>query len=255
MSMTDETVIDKITKLLAKAESTTHTAEAEAFTAKATELMMKWAIDEAMINAAQGKPVKDEIVRYDQGFGGTYWKAHSELFTSLGYGLGFRQFHIKPWSSGKGQDHLTCVWIGFRSEIEAGKLLFASLLLQATSAQAEYMKNEFRVDTWDNASAGMQKFKARRNFTMGFGYAVRDRLKAQRKAAAAAAQTEHTGASVALVLADRDHELDDYMGQFKLYKGRGSRITGGGMGAGRSAGQRADLGNPSVGGNRKAVGR
>jgi hypothetical protein len=249
--MTDETVIDKITKLLAKAESTTHAAEAEAFTAKATALMMKWAIDEAMVAAAQGKPVKDEIVKYDQGFGGTYWKAQSELFTSLGYGLGFRQFHTKHRYSGKGQDHLTCTWIGFKSEVEAGKLLFASLLLQATSAQAEYMKNEFRPDSWDDASVGMQKFKARRNFTIGFGYAIRDRLKAQKKAATATAQAEHTGASVALVLADRDHELDDYMGQFKLYKGRGSRmITGGGMGAGRSAGQRADLGNPSVGGNR-----
>jgi hypothetical protein len=254
MSMTDETMIDKITKLLAKAESTTHAAEAEAFTAKATELMMKWAIDEAML-AAQGKLVKDEIVRYNQGFGGTYWKAHSELFTSLGYGLGFRQFHAKPWLSGKGQDHLICTWIGFKSEIEAGKVLFASLLLQATSAQAEYMKTGFSVNTWDTASDGMQKFKARRNFTMGFGYAVRDRLKAQRKAATATAQAEHTGTSVALVLADRDHELDAYMTQFKLRNGRGSRITGGGMGAGRSAGQRADLGNPSVGGNRKAVSR
>lgn len=49
--MTDDTRIDKIQKLLAKAERASTPEEGETFYAKAQELMAKWAIDDAMLRA------------------------------------------------------------------------------------------------------------------------------------------------------------------------------------------------------------
>src|SRR5688572_5573226 len=78
-TMTEDTIIDKITKLLAKAESTTP-EEAEALTAKATELMMRWSIDEAVIEARRvGAGKVDQVVEKKIWVSGIYWKANRDI--------------------------------------------------------------------------------------------------------------------------------------------------------------------------------
>ena len=63
--MSEKNYADMINKLLRKAESTTP-EEAEALFAKAQELMVKYAIDEAMLNAAKGKQrEKDDIIAFE----------------------------------------------------------------------------------------------------------------------------------------------------------------------------------------------
>src|SRR5437868_13324419 len=64
--MTQDKWADKIAALLRKAESTTP-EEAELLMAKAQELMAKYAIDEAMLNAARGvKDRKADPIMWDE---------------------------------------------------------------------------------------------------------------------------------------------------------------------------------------------
>lgn len=83
-----EKTIDKVLKLLAKAESTTE-AEAEALTAKAAELMMREAIDEAMLAKAQGKTL-DEIITRKFTFERSYALPMQQLAFAIGRGHGFK---------------------------------------------------------------------------------------------------------------------------------------------------------------------
>jgi hypothetical protein len=59
--MTDDKMLDKVRKLLAKAERAGTEHEAEAFTAKAQELILRYAIDEAMLQR-KGEKQSEQIV-------------------------------------------------------------------------------------------------------------------------------------------------------------------------------------------------
>jgi hypothetical protein len=259
--MEEEKVIDKITKLLTKAESTTP-EEAELLTAKASELMVAWAIDEAVIaerRGLSGKP--DEIIEHVVHVSGSYWKAHQMFGCDVGRGFGFRMI-ITNWptegapSGSKG----TFRWIGFESEIRKAELLYASLQIQCARALHEF--------TLQPNFPRTRNFKLRRDFIIGFGSMVGTRLGRQRrdaeKAAAVAeekvpaAATPESDApvkSVALVLSDRKERLRDYYDtRYGRLKGRASSLQiGNGYNAGSAAGARADLGGSAVGGSRRAL--
>lgn len=66
MTRTDDSRLATIRSLLAKAESTPYSEEAEAFTAKATALMARYSIDQALLWAADtaqhAEPVERRLV-------------------------------------------------------------------------------------------------------------------------------------------------------------------------------------------------
>jgi hypothetical protein len=123
----DPKITERVRALLAKAESTTFPDEAEAFTAKAQELIARHAIDLAMLGRDRNdrSPAGDAVGRrvlIDDPYG----KAKSMLLGAIAAANGCKTV----WSSGMG----IATVFGAPNDIDAVELLFASLLTQATAA-------------------------------------------------------------------------------------------------------------------------
>jgi hypothetical protein len=262
-----EKYADKIALLLRKAESTTP-QEAELLISKAQELMTKYAIEEAMIDAARGVE-RDEITEEEFIYVGIFRKALGALGYYIMQANGCRGVYAE-WPSFTDADGKT--WkevyrlnaIGFKSDIERIRALDASLQLQATTAMTRWWKEEDR--SWYSRA---DAYKARREFLFAFASGVNNRLHIAKRAGEKAAakdvvsQTSQTAeeatASVALVLRSRKDRVDDWIDEKygKLRSSSSRSYASGGAGArtaGFSAGSRADIGQPGMG-SRKAIGK
>ena len=259
-----------IRALLAKAEATTFAAEAEAFTAKATELMARYSIDEALLAAdgpgASGGPggsrsvpgeLRLDIFRPFVAQKAVLVHQVSEVFACRAIRLGKGSF--------EGGEAISV--IGYRSDLDMVETLITSLFVQLTSAMTGA--------TVRRGATASQVAAWRRSFIMGFTAAIverlhRDRAEAERSAQASnrpgAARHRPAGTSgraadsapsVSLVLANRAASVDQEF-RNRYPRVRSSTISSGSSAAGRnagtSAGRRADLGAKRVGG-RGALGR
>lgn len=244
MTEDQESRLEKIVKLLRKAESTTP-AEAEALTEKAQQLMARWAIDEAMLQSAQGNAKQESIVEHEVDLKGVYKQAHLTLGNYVGRASG-----VRVWFTDKG-NYLVLHFAGWESDVRRADMLFASLLIQAASAQKKFVVPSYL--------SAMGKFKERRDFLMGFATAVYARLEAANKYAKTEAKQEQadSGAGMELVLVDRKQRVDNWVdekyGSFRSSRSRMSGGSGRGYGAGSVAGSTANVGNPGVSGGSKAL--
>ncbi|MEI2714003.1 MAG: hypothetical protein V9G04_12125 [Nocardioides sp.] len=138
---------------------------------------------------------------------------------------------------------------GHASDLTLVEILLTSLLVQGSRDLAR------AGVPWDEHPGAY-----RRSWWLGFGHAVGDRLREAEAQAAAAAEERFAaqGTSAALVLADRAALAEQAMraAYDDLRTAPRRRLSGGGMGEGYAAGQRADLGRgPRVsGGSRAALG-
>jgi len=270
MSPEETKYAEKIAALLAKAEGTTFQEEADAFLAKAQELMTRWAIDEAMIDNARGVE-RDVIEQREFVYGGFYASDKGGLTWPIVRANGCRGVYTSSGSWGGTRtigDKAYRMWYqltatGFRSDLNRVSMLEASLQLQMAQALNTWWKEEDR--SWMSKS---ENVRARRSFMEGFASGVHTKLNEATKAgreAAAKDQAERAGTteaeateSVALVLRSRKDRVDDWMDNHygTLRSGRASyrSVNASALGAGRSAGTRADIGQPGVGG-RKGLNR
>src|SRR5947209_10929320 len=184
MSELDQKVLDRVRKLLAKAEHPgTPVEEAQAFSAKASELMAAYAIDQALVDAAQpsgATPIVREIE-----VEAPYAMPRAVLLDRVARAHRVRTV-IGP-DAGSGRRR--CTLVGFGVDLDVVEVLFTSLLLQASTAMLV-------------ASADHPRPKAfRRAFLLGYAQAIGDRLAAVTEQTGAAADAERPGTS--LVLASR----------------------------------------------------
>ena len=226
----------KIAALLAKAEATDNDHEAEAFSAKAEALMIKWGVDEAMLAAVAGNNNPEKIVKADLEQTGVYHTAWMMLANNIAIGLGSLQTVRSTWKN------TTMVHvIGHESDVARFRMLFESLKAQADGAVKHWWKlNRDSFTDWDGTVDQGTGFRARRSFLISFGSVVNRRLRAERREVVA----ETTGAD--LVLVSRSKRVEEALGDFfpRLGTGRASRMHGSAAGhaAGRAAGQSANLG-------------
>lgn len=249
-----EANLDTITKLLAKAESTTNPHEAEAFTAKAMELMQRWMVDEAMLESHRGIKT-DTVIKFVIDITGTYHHGFERLASAVGRGFGFKVITLggthSKWD--KTGVHERICWVGFESDITKAKLLYGSLLVQMAAAQKTFIAEHPRFKSF----TGMDKYKTRRSFMFGFADTVGSRLQQSRRQAESQAQDAEPG--VGLVLRSKHNAIAEQTGVFfpRLRSGRG--FTGhnmaGGYAGGTAAGARAGLATTSIGGAPKGIGR
>lgn len=249
-----ESNLDKITKLLAKAERTDNPAEAEAFTAKAMELMNRWMIDEAMLAAHGGAGKPDTVIKFVVDITGTYHAGHERLVCALGRGFGFKNVLLggthKSWN--KTGVHQRVAWIGFESDVEKAKLLYGSLLIQMAAALKHHTASPgFKSLT------GMDKFKTRRSFMFGFADEIARRLKESRESTRAAAEVSTPGTGLVLVSRDRQVlvAVKDFFPRLGTSRGFSGDTLAGGYNGGKAAGARAGLATTAVGGNPRSIGR
>jgi hypothetical protein len=231
--MQPDVALDKIRKLLAMAESDSITDEArESYNLKAAELIARYGIDQARLEARQERPATagDILLDLDPPYARDKLGLLSSIAVPLGCRIVSRTGHRLDRSVA--QAHL----FGMTADLDRAQILYTSLLVQSTYGMAVAA-----VPLGENPRA------FRRSWLAGFAFAVHKRLTAAEAAAKARAASEDattTGPSTALVLADRTalvqrHLADTYP---RLQKGRTRQLSGSGGRDGYRAGERADLG-------------
>ena len=239
--MENESLLDRINGLLVKAQHPgTGQAEAEALTAKATYLMEKYSIKEAILSArtnVSNKPMSASIV-----VSGTYITSNQQLVAFIARAFGAHCVFMSEFNKST-LDYEDVVKVyGYESDIEMIRLLYTSLTLQCAN----------QVKNIKGSSAGETRH-LRRSFILGFAYQVGERLLAQRKTATVEAEDSTPGA--ALVLVDRStlarKLLDTEHPRLRKIKPR--TVSSRAYNQGKQAGARADLHNTSNVGQRSRV--
>lgn len=231
MNTKQESIVQKVRNLMAKAEDPAATRhERELFSAKAEELVARYAIDLALLEEKQGKgkPVLRTV-----DIDGTYGKPKHLLFQQIAKAYGCRAVRNTP---------VTEQVVGFEGDLDIVETLYHSLVLQGVNA----MLSEYRSDR-SFRSAFMYGFATRAGTRLRDMRAKVDREVREEDAAA--------GTGTALVLADRSREVNaaaaEHFGRVTSTKA-GARDRSG-HNAGASAANRADVGGARLGGSRRAL--
>jgi Protein of unknown function (DUF2786) len=218
----DEQLLNRVRALLAKAESTAFPAEAEAYSAKAQELIARHSIDEAL---AAGPAA--EVVPFARRVGVDH--PYENEKAALLHAVAKANHGETVWSPELG---FTTVF-GFDGDIDAIELLYTSLLVQANRAMAQAEPAGGR--------AGKARLKAfRRSFLVAYGVRIGERL----GEAATAAVTAVAELDLLPVLASRQVKVHETVLRIfpNTVRSRSSRVDSlEGWDSGREAADRAAL--------------
>lgn len=242
--MAEDAILSRVRAMLAKAESTPFPEEAHAFTAKAQELMIRHAIDEAMLGDVSGD-VGAEMTMVFLSIDKPFVRAKGVLLNVIG--MNNRCWIVGPSTTRNGQAQAPYRVFGRKRDVEFVETLFTSLLLQA---QVEMVKAEC-----DNENQGVEmgNMKTWRNvFMISFANGIDHRLKDVNR------KVEQETPGVALVLRDQRQAAEDYgreqLGGLVRSSASSYRAHAGASAAGRRAAQRASIHKGQMGG-RKAIGQ
>jgi hypothetical protein len=183
---TDDNMLQKVRALLAKAEATPFDAEAEAFTAKAQELIVRYRIDHALLAARESRD--ESALRRRVEVEDPYRRAKVVLVSVVANANDCRAV----WRSSERFVDL----FGFADDLDAVEELFTSLLLQATAAVR-------RAGSKQDALGRSRTKSFRRAFLTSFAFRVGERLQE-----AVDAVVAESGADLVPVLAARSEAVE-----------------------------------------------
>jgi hypothetical protein len=222
----DDRVLRRIRGLLAKAESTEFPEEAEALTAKAQELMTRYAVDAALLDP--GTSPTDGVGTRRVHVADPYVRAKMQLLAAVAEANDVRLV----WYSSLGIANL----VGLPADVAAVELLFTSLLLQVAQALAAAERAQGR-------RSASRSF--RRSFLLGYAHRIGERLQTARQRATAQAAAEH-GVDLLPVLRSRREAVEkataELFPRVRTSRSRAS-VDAGAWYAGRQAAERADVGS------------
>ncbi|NMN96606.1 DUF2786 domain-containing protein [Antrihabitans stalactiti] len=227
----DAKVLSRIRGLLAKAEGTEFAEEAETFTAKAQELMTKYAVTAALVESRDcttSTVVQSRRIHLDN----PYIKEKALLLSEIAGANRVRSV----WFSTLGMASL----VGTPIDLEQTEMLFTSLLVQATRA----MQDEARRGGGPDAASSKSY---RRAFLYGFAIRIGQRLRMTQTSATAQAALESAVSVEDLlpVLAQQSAAVDRAFEQLfpTTTATRTSPVDAAGWYAGQAAAERASLRN------------
>jgi Protein of unknown function (DUF2786) len=212
----------KVRALLAKAESTEFEHEAEAYSAKAQELMTRYALDRALVDHASG--VKQHATLRRIWLDNPYVTAKSLLVDAVAKANRCRTV----FSPSLG---FTTV-LGDEVDLTVVELLTTSLQLQGTRAMLAAGSQR--------DSRGVSRARSyRQSFLVAYAGRIGERLRAANEAATA----ETDSGALLPVLSDRKRAVDDLMGEhFPNVRAKSISVANAaGYGAGRAAADLAQL--------------
>jgi hypothetical protein len=223
----DSKILRRVRGLLAKAESTEHPEEADAFSAKAQELMTRYSIERAMAESA--RPVASAPFARRLWLENPYVDAKSLLVQVVADANNCQAIQSMTWG------FVTIV--GHSSDLDLVELLVTSLLVQAARAMAQAGPQVTRYGTSSTRSW-------RKSFLVAYASRIGERLRESVHTSEASYDSDHGGALVP-VLAARREAVDDTMAElFPDTIERSISVSNrAGYGAGRAA---ADLAHLSV---------
>lgn len=225
--------LDRVRKLLAKAERAGTPEEAEVYTAKAVDLMARHGIDDAVLAAGDPSRTADRIGSVRITIEDPYSAGKARL---LGWTASALRCRWVMHDARGGRVPAVTVF-GFDSDRGRAELLYTSLLLQAARPLAELRPPR----------PGESVAAYRRSWLYGFAARIHERLREAESRAVRERDTAapaETGSSTALVLADRSDQVDRaYAEEFPaLRRARRPSVSGSGYRRGAHAADRADLG-------------
>lgn len=220
---TESKVLNTIRNLLAKAEATTYPAEAEALSAKAQDLMTRYAIDSAVLEAKRHISLTDEVQTRRLLIDNPYPEAKVSLLQSVSNVNGAQVI----WH----QDNGLVSIVGMPVDLDLCELFFTSLLVQSSRALTEAGH--------DKASRSPS---FRRSFLLAYANRIGERLSEARARATAAASDKY-GTALVPIMADRDEAVGAaFEEQFPSITSHTQSITNPrGWAAGRVAADDADI--------------
>lgn len=232
----------KVQKLLAMAEDPGATpAEAEAFSRKAEAIMARYAITEAMLQAA-GTKAEEPIVNVRFDIGDPYALVKRDLAFAVANTFSCRGVGHPGtrYVNGRRKRTQAMTVIGYQSDVDKVQMLLGSLFIQMSRAL---------VHTPVPSHINARTFRT--SLCIGFKDSVWIRLQAMKKQA-----VHESGSGTDLVLADRSSRVeaaqrDMFPNLTNVPFVKSRSMTG--YRTGRVEGDRADIGLSRVGGERKAL--
>jgi hypothetical protein len=222
---TEAKIAERVRALLAKAESTEHAAEAEAFTAGAQALMAKYAIDQLAVDAARGRPA-GEVVSRRIDLDVAYASAKCSLLGAVGHANRCQVI----WSSRT----KTATIFGFEDDLSTVELLFTSLLTQATTAMLQASPPH---------AHGSKVRSFRHAFFIAYAGRIGQRLEEVAQAAVEAGEAEHGNDLLPALVRKEEAVARAVAEEFPDVRTKPVSISNGwGLQAGEAAAERADLG-------------
>lgn len=233
----DQALLERVRKLFEKANATTNSHEADAFSRKAAELVARHRIDPSRLSAATGD---DRVVMHEMPLGrGAYVRARLALLTTVGDHHDVRVvFRSTP--SG-----MLAYLAGFASDVEVVELLYHSLHQQAAAQMAGISRG---------TGPATQRF--RRSFLMGFANRIGDLLDSTEREAGRG-RSPAAVESTAIALRERTQQVDEFITtSFGRVRSASPATPAQATGwrAGVSAAERADVGRARLR-ERRALGR
>jgi hypothetical protein len=227
----DQRMLSRVRALLAKAESTSYPEEAEAFTAKAQQLMARHSIDHALLAAKTG--ARDAPVTRRIGIDNPYEVPKTLLLQVVADANRCRAAWMKRFG-------LSTV-VGFPADLDSTELLFTSLLVQATKAMTQLNPRPDRYGRNNTRSF-------RQSFLTAYATRIGERLSSATEEAVASASADVSsapadGPSLLPVLAARHEAVQKvFEKQFPELTSHKSRVSNReGWASGRAAADRASL--------------
>lgn len=217
----DQKVLARVRGLLAKAESTQFPEEAEALSAKAQELMNRYAFERALLDADTHKPQLATSARL--WLDSPYLEAKSHLVAAIARANRCRSVFYSKLGF--------LALVGEELDLEITELLATSLLVQATRAM---------VAEGSHQAYGTSRTRSfRRSFLISYAARIGERL----DEANAQAHDPVEDARLLPVLADRSRVVDEtFDAMFTNTISKSVSVSNGaGWQAGRAAADRADL--------------
>ncbi|UBU09940.1 DUF2786 domain-containing protein [Nonomuraea gerenzanensis] len=222
-----ERTLERVRKLLAKAERTDNEHERATFMAAASALMAKHGID-ALPPAGTRQVPGDRIVTLPAPWAGEKARLVSLVAQAL---------RCRPLLIGRGDGGQRVHVFGFAADLERADLLATSLLLQMASglARAELPGEVTAVRAY------------RRSWLLGFTDEVYRLLCEAESRAESRAEADSARTGTALVLADRRAEVERAVAaRYPDIRLSVPRTSGTGYRDGMAAGRRADLGRTGM---------
>ncbi|WP_193597557.1 DUF2786 domain-containing protein [Microbacterium sp. YJN-G] len=158
----NDSKLDLIAKLLAKAEKTTP-EEAEALTEHAERLMVKYGIEQAHVDERHGRlgQSREPIVQERMLFTGTY----ARNLRGTGASVALALETVRPLVAEQPGGGSLLYLVGFAPDVRQARMLTASLQLQAMVAMRAWWLSVRDAYRWDSES---EKRRARSGFIRGF---------------------------------------------------------------------------------------
>ncbi|NUO59443.1 MAG: DUF2786 domain-containing protein, partial [Hamadaea sp.] len=222
----DQKMLDRVRALLAKAESTTFPEEAEAYTAKAQELMARHSIDFALLMARTGG--KDEPAVRRIPIDNPYEAAKTLLLQAVAEANACRSV----WTEYYGFATVT----GFPGDLDSVELLFTSLLVQAVTAMTQSGPKQDRFGRNNTRSF-------RQAFLTAYAQRIGERLRGATEAAVSETIRDVGESTLLPVLKARTEEVESrFQELFPTLRTRSITVSNRqGWAEGRAAADRAEL--------------